>query len=109
MLVTKPVRALSQILVMGLAAWLVLQHDRSPAIIFASSLLFGRALSPVEGALTGWKSLRAWRWLHTDEFQKFWSTTGKASLRPLRLSFSRGRSSSTMSASPCPGHRSRCR
>jgi PrtD family type I secretion system ABC transporter len=58
MLVTKPVRALSQILVMGLAAWLVLQHDRSPAIIFASSLLFGRGLSPVEGALSGWKSLR---------------------------------------------------
>jgi ATP-binding cassette subfamily C protein len=58
MLVTKPVRALSQILVMGLAAWLVLQHDRSPAIIFASSLLFGRGLSPVEGALAGWKSLR---------------------------------------------------
>jgi PrtD family type I secretion system ABC transporter len=58
MLVTKPLRALSQILVMGLAAWLVLQHDRSPAIIFAASLLFGRALSPIEGALTGWKSLR---------------------------------------------------
>ena len=57
MLLSKPVRALSQILIMGLAAWLVLQHDKSPAIIFAASLLFGRGLAPIEGALAGWKAL----------------------------------------------------
>jgi ATP-binding cassette subfamily C protein len=56
MLAAKPVRALSQILVMGLAAWLVLAHDKSPAIIFAASLLFGRGLAPVEGAIAGWKA-----------------------------------------------------
>ena len=56
MLVGKPVRALAQVLVMGLAAWLVLEHNRSPAIIFATTLLFGRALAPIEGAIAGWKA-----------------------------------------------------
>ncbi len=59
MLVAKPVRALGQVLMMGAAAWLVLDHGRSPAIIFASTLLFGRALAPVEGAIAGWKALAA--------------------------------------------------
>jgi len=56
MLVSKPARALAQVLVMGAAAWLVLDQGRSPAIIFATSLLFGRALAPVEGAIAGWKA-----------------------------------------------------
>jgi ATP-binding cassette, subfamily C, bacterial len=57
MLATKPVRALSQVLIMGAAAWLVLDYGKSPAIIFASTLMFSRALAPVEGAIAGWKSL----------------------------------------------------
>ena len=56
MLISKPVRALAQVLVMGAAAWLVLEQSRSPAIIFATTLLFGRALAPVEGAVAGWKA-----------------------------------------------------
>jgi PrtD family type I secretion system ABC transporter len=59
MLVAKPVRALGQVLMMGAAAWLVLDHGSSPAIIFAATLLFGRALAPVEGAIAGWKALAA--------------------------------------------------
>ncbi len=50
MLISKPVRALAQVLIMGSAAWLVLEQGRSPAIIFATTLLFGRALAPIEGA-----------------------------------------------------------
>ncbi|WGD50748.1 ATP-binding cassette domain-containing protein [Bradyrhizobium sp. CB1650] len=57
MLATKPVRALSQVLIMGAAAWLVLDYGKSPAIIFASTLMFSRALAPVESAIAGWKSL----------------------------------------------------
>ena len=56
MLISKPVRALAQVMVMGAAAWLVLDQGRNPAIIFATSLLFGRALAPVEGAIAGWKA-----------------------------------------------------
>jgi PrtD family type I secretion system ABC transporter len=56
MLVAKPIRALAQVLVMGLAAWLVLDQGRSPAIIFVTTLLFGRTLAPIEGAIAGWKA-----------------------------------------------------
>jgi PrtD family type I secretion system ABC transporter len=56
MLVAKPARALAQVLIMGAAAWLVLDYNRSPAIIFATTLLFSRALAPVEGAIAGWKA-----------------------------------------------------
>jgi ATP-binding cassette subfamily C protein len=56
MLIGKPVRALSQVLIMGAAAWLVLESGRSPAIIFAASLLFGRAIAPIEGVIAGWKA-----------------------------------------------------
>ncbi|SDR61147.1 ATP-binding cassette, subfamily C [Rhizobiales bacterium GAS113] len=56
MLIGKPMRALTQVLVMGSAAWLVLEHDRSPAIIFAATLLFGRMLAPIEGTIAGWKA-----------------------------------------------------
>ena len=56
MMVSKPARALAQVLIMGAAAWLVLQQSRSPAIIFATSLLFGRAVAPIEGAIAGWKA-----------------------------------------------------
>jgi ATP-binding cassette, subfamily C, type I secretion system permease/ATPase len=57
MLAAKPVRALSQVLIMGAAAWLVLDYGKSPAIIFAATLMFSRALAPVEGAIASWKSL----------------------------------------------------
>jgi ATP-binding cassette subfamily C protein len=56
MLISKPARALAQVLIMGTAAWLVLEQSRSPAIIFATSMLFGRALAPIEGAIAGWKA-----------------------------------------------------
>jgi ATP-binding cassette subfamily C protein len=59
MLIAKPVRALTQVLIMGSAAWLVLEYNRCPAIIFATSLLFGRAIAPVEGAISGWKGFAA--------------------------------------------------
>ena len=57
MLAAKPIRALAPVLIMGAAAWLVLDHGKSPAIIFAATLMFSRALAPVEGAIAGWKSL----------------------------------------------------
>ena len=56
MLIAKPTRALAQVLIMGAAAWLVLEQSRSAGIIFATSLLFGRALAPIEGAVSGWKA-----------------------------------------------------
>ena len=57
MLVAKPIRALAQVLIMGAAAWLVLDYGSNPAVIFAASLLFGRAIAPVEGAVAAWRAL----------------------------------------------------
>ena len=58
MLIAKPTRSLAQVLIMGAAAWLVLDHGKSAAIIFVTMLMFSRALAPVEGAVASWKALR---------------------------------------------------
>jgi ATP-binding cassette subfamily C protein len=52
---SKSIRTLTQILVMGAAAWLVLEDNSSPGIIFVASLLLGRGLAPVEGAIGAWR------------------------------------------------------
>jgi ATP-binding cassette subfamily C protein len=52
----KPVRGLTQVLMMGAAAWLVVEENRNAGIIFASSLLIGRGLAPIEGAVGAWKA-----------------------------------------------------
>lgn len=53
---SKSIRTLTQILVMGAATWLVLAENSSPGIIFVASLLLGRGLAPVEGAIGAWRS-----------------------------------------------------
>lgn len=53
---SKSVRTLTQILMMGAATWLVLEENSSPGIIFVASLLLGRGLAPVEGAIGAWRS-----------------------------------------------------
>jgi len=53
---SKSVRTLTQILVMGAATWLVLENGSSPGIIFVASLLLGRGLAPVEGAIGAWRA-----------------------------------------------------
>ncbi len=53
---SKSIRTLTQILVMGAASWLVLANNSSPGIIFVASLLLGRGLAPVEGAIGAWRS-----------------------------------------------------
>ena len=55
------VRLLAQVVVMACAAWLVILHDVSPAAIFATSILLGRSLGPVEGAIGTWKAVSSVR------------------------------------------------
>lgn len=54
--ISRGARSLVQILIMGAAAWLVLRDHLSAGIIFASSLLLGRTLAPMEGLVAGWKA-----------------------------------------------------
>ena len=59
--IAKPVRSLTQVLIMGAAAWLVIEHHVSAGVIFVTSLLLGRGLSALEGVIAGWKALGAAR------------------------------------------------
>lgn len=53
---SKSIRTLTQVLMMGAATWLVLQNNSNPGIIFVASLLLGRGLAPVEGAIGAWRA-----------------------------------------------------
>lgn len=59
--VARFVRLLAQVIVMACAARLVIQNDISPAAIFATSILLGRSLGPVEGAIGTWKAVSSVR------------------------------------------------
>ncbi len=54
---TKFLRILMQSLVLGLAAYLVIHQSASAGAVFASSLLLGRALAPVEHMVGVWKQV----------------------------------------------------
>jgi PrtD family type I secretion system ABC transporter len=54
---SKFLRLTVQTMIMGVGAWLVIEHDVSPGAMFASSFLLGRAMAPVENAIGTWKSL----------------------------------------------------
>jgi PrtD family type I secretion system ABC transporter len=54
---TKFTRLLLQSLILGAGAWLALDRAVSPGVIFAGSLLMGRALVPIEQLVGAWKQL----------------------------------------------------
>jgi len=59
--VVKFLRMTMQSMVLGLGAWLVLGRSVTPGAIFASSLLLGRALQPVEQVIGQWPAMLAAR------------------------------------------------
>ncbi|MCJ8308714.1 MAG: type I secretion system permease/ATPase [Rhizobiaceae bacterium] len=52
--ISKSVRKMLQILIMACGAYLVLKGDVSGGVIFAASMISGRALAPVEQVIGGW-------------------------------------------------------
>lgn len=52
---TRFARLLLQSLMLGVGAWLALDHAIMPATIFAASIIMGRALVPVEQSVSAWK------------------------------------------------------
>jgi len=55
---SKSVRQIIQVLLITTGAILVLQYGAAGAVIFASAMLGGRALQPVEQIVTSWRSLK---------------------------------------------------
>lgn len=74
--VTKFVRQLVQVVLLGTGAWLVVRHEMGAGSMMASSLVVGRALSPVEQAIGGWRQVSAGR--------DAWRRLSAAFLRPRR-------------------------
>lgn len=75
--VARFVRLLAQVIVMACAAWLVILHDINPAAIFATSILLGRSLGPVEGAINTWKAVTSAR-LSYDRLRRILATAPKS-------------------------------
>lgn len=55
--ISKFVRFLIQIAILGLGGYLTLEHEITGGMIFAASLITSRALQPVEHIIAGWKNI----------------------------------------------------
>ena len=55
--ISKFLRMALQVSIMGVGAYLAIQQEISGGVLFAASLIMGRALAPVEAAVSQWKAL----------------------------------------------------
>ncbi|SMH30663.1 type I secretion system permease/ATPase [Azospirillum agricola] len=58
---TKFLRQMVQVAMLGAGAWLVVRHEMGAGSMMAASLVVGRALAPVEQAIGGWRQVSAGR------------------------------------------------
>ncbi len=58
---TRSVRMFLQVAMLGLGAWLVLGYELTPGGMIAGSILFGRAMAPIDQAVGSWRSAMAAR------------------------------------------------
>ncbi|WP_245428882.1 type I secretion system permease/ATPase [Phyllobacterium phragmitis] len=63
--VARAFRMMLQLGILGLGAWLVLKGEMTAGMIFAASIISGRALQPIDQLIGGWRQTvqagRAWR------------------------------------------------
>ena len=53
---SKFVRPVLQVAILGTGAWLAIIQEITPGAMVAASIIMGRALAPVEGAISNWRS-----------------------------------------------------
>lgn len=67
--VSRTLRMGLQLAILGVGAWLVLGQEMTPGMIFASAIIAGRALQPIDQLIGGWRNTieaaRAWSRLTT--------------------------------------------
>lgn len=67
--IARALRMMLQLAILGFGAWLVLKGEMTAGMIFASSIISGRALQPIDQLIGGWRqtvqATRAWRRLQT--------------------------------------------
>jgi PrtD family type I secretion system ABC transporter len=54
---SRSIRLLLQIGIMGMGAWLVVGGKMTPGMIFATSMVSGRALQPIDQLVAGWRQI----------------------------------------------------
>jgi len=64
--VSKSVRTILQILIMACGAYLAIRGEVSGGVIFAASMISGRALAPVEQVIGGWDRIAQARAAHAN-------------------------------------------
>lgn len=79
--ISRFVRQLLQIAMLGIGAWLVIAGQLSPGAMIAGSILMSRALSPVEQAISSWRSALAAR----DAYQRLRDSIKDAPQRPASM------------------------
>ncbi len=57
----RALRLLIQSAILALGAWLVIRGEITAGVMIASSIILGRALQPVEQAITNWRSYQRYR------------------------------------------------
>jgi len=69
---SKAFRFFLQSAMLGVGAWLVLQHEMTAGAMIAGSILLGRALAPIEQVLGQWQTIQRARsgWRTLSEFLK---------------------------------------
>ncbi len=55
--ISKAIRMMLQLAILGVGAWLVLDGQMTAGMIFASSIVSGRALQPIDQAIASWRQI----------------------------------------------------
>lgn len=86
--IAKSLRMVLQSAILAVGAWLVIEQEASGGIMIASSIMMGRALAPVDLAISNWKSFvaarQSWVRLHTLFTQVPSTDTSMALPRPVK-------------------------